>query len=54
MAKQDVHSSQLTYKDYLLFPDDGPRGKQSGFVACCLPRFAFCPLHFELTTLAAY
>jgi len=25
MAKQDVHSSQLTYEDYLLFPDDGKR-----------------------------
>jgi Uma2 family endonuclease len=25
MAKQDVRSSQLTYEDYLLFPDDGKR-----------------------------
>ena len=25
MAKEDVHSSQLTYEDYLLFPDDGKR-----------------------------
>ncbi len=25
MAKQDVSSSQLTYEDYLLFPDDGKR-----------------------------
>jgi Uma2 family endonuclease len=25
MAKQDVGSSQLTYEDYLLFPDDGKR-----------------------------
>ena len=25
MAKQDSHSSQLTYEDYLLFPDDGKR-----------------------------
>jgi Uma2 family endonuclease len=25
MAKQDVRSSQLTYEDYLLFPDDGTR-----------------------------
>lgn len=25
MAKQDIHSSQLTYEDYLLFPDDGKR-----------------------------
>ena len=25
MAKQDVHSSQLTYEDYLFFPDDGKR-----------------------------
>ena len=25
MAKQEVHSSQLTYKDYLLFPDDDKR-----------------------------
>jgi len=25
MAKQEVHSSQLTYEDYLLFPDDGKR-----------------------------
>ncbi len=25
MAKQDVRTSQLTYEDYLLFPDDGKR-----------------------------
>jgi Uma2 family endonuclease len=25
MAKQEVRSSQLTYEDYLLFPDDGKR-----------------------------
>ena len=25
MAKQDVRSTQLTYEDYLLFPDDGKR-----------------------------
>ena len=25
MAKQDVRNSQLTYEDYLLFPDDGKR-----------------------------
>ena len=25
MAKQDIRSSQLTYEDYLLFPDDGKR-----------------------------
>ena len=25
MAKQEFHSSQLTYEDYLLFPDDGKR-----------------------------
>ena len=25
MAKQDVRSNQLTYEDYLLFPDDGKR-----------------------------
>ena len=25
MVKQDIRSSQLTYEDYLLFPDDGKR-----------------------------
>jgi Uma2 family endonuclease len=25
MAKQEIHSNQLTYEDYLLFPDDGKR-----------------------------
>src|SRR5574342_874905 len=25
MAKQELHSSQLKYEDYLLFPDDGKR-----------------------------
>jgi Uma2 family endonuclease len=25
MAKQEVHSNQLTYEDYLVFPDDGKR-----------------------------
>ncbi|MBI2232251.1 MAG: Uma2 family endonuclease [Deltaproteobacteria bacterium] len=25
MVKQEVHSSQFTYEDYLLFPDDGKR-----------------------------
>jgi len=25
MAKQEIHSSQLTYEDYLQFPDDGKR-----------------------------
>ena len=25
MAKQEIRSSQLTYEDYLLFPDDGKR-----------------------------